>query len=316
VSEAPLVGVVVATRNRSRRLAELLESLRSQTLDPGYVELVVVDDASTDDTPAVLDLARREWGPRLTVIRRASAGGPGAARNDGWRAARAPLIAFTDDDCRADPGWLAAGLKAALANPGSFVQGRTQPISDELAGEGPYSRTLRVDAEGPYYQTCNMFYPRPLLERLDGFRALRSGEDTELAWRAMEAGWSSAWEPGARVEHAVLDRGPLGNLRFALSWSDAMYNLARHPGVRNAVMGGGLFWKPSHRLLALAAVGALLGVRHRPALLMAAPYVVHLTRRRGEPGVALRHLPYLALYDVVETVATVRGAVRHRVPVV
>src|SRR3954453_18710822 len=66
----------------------------------------------------------------LRVIRPDPGGGPAAARNEGWRAARAPLVAFTDDDCQARPGWLEAGLRAARENPGAFVQGPTEPIPE------------------------------------------------------------------------------------------------------------------------------------------------------------------------------------------
>ena len=65
------------------------------------------------------------------VIRRERPGGPAAARNEGWRAAGAPLVAFTDDDCVATPVWLEEALRAAREEPGAIVQGRTEPDPDE-----------------------------------------------------------------------------------------------------------------------------------------------------------------------------------------
>ena len=91
---SPLVSVVVATHNRAARLAALLESLQQQTLED--FEVVVCDDASSDDTQDVL---ARPWQLDLRHVRRDVAGGPAKARNAGWRAARGRLIAFTDDDC-------------------------------------------------------------------------------------------------------------------------------------------------------------------------------------------------------------------------
>jgi GT2 family glycosyltransferase len=210
--EAPAVAVVVATRDRAARLAELLESLRGQTLARERFEVIVVDDGSRDGTAALLASA-----DDVRVVTRAVGAGPAAARNEGWRVARASLVAFTDDDCVATPGWLEALVGACLARPGAIVQGRTAPREDERDRLGPFSRSLWVDG-GPYYQTCNIAYPRELLERLGGFDADAFpfvGEDTDLAWRAIESGASVAYEPSAVVHHAVAVLGPLGALRFA-----------------------------------------------------------------------------------------------------
>src|SRR3954451_19061576 len=109
--QAPLeISVVVATHNRATRLRALLDALASQTLPAEKFEVVVVDDGSRDDTPAVLARAAAaiDGGPRTVVLTQPVAGGPAAARNRGWRAASAPLVAFTDDDCRPTATWLEA----------------------------------------------------------------------------------------------------------------------------------------------------------------------------------------------------------------
>jgi glycosyltransferase involved in cell wall biosynthesis len=93
VSHPPGVSVVIPTRNRSALVEEAVRSALVQEWDP--LEVVVVDDASTDDTVSrlagVID-------PRLRVLKRPSRGGPSAARNDGIRAARFPYVAFLDSD--------------------------------------------------------------------------------------------------------------------------------------------------------------------------------------------------------------------------
>src|SRR5439155_11754789 len=124
-SQGPEVCVVVATRNRAERLRLLLDSLRSQSLPRSAFEVVVVDDGSTDGTPGVLgeEAARGEL--PLRVIRQDRSAGVAGARNAGWRAGGGRLVAFVDDDCVADPGWLAAGLAAARDSDGlALVQGR------------------------------------------------------------------------------------------------------------------------------------------------------------------------------------------------
>ena len=150
MSAIPEVSVVFATHDRAERVAMLIESLRRQTIDRSRFEVIAVDDGSRDHTPRVLAEAAERGDLDLRVMRRETAEGPASARNQGWRGARAPLIAFTDDDCVASPGWLEAGLAALKAEPGCFVQGRTDPSPDEVHLLGPFSRTLRVHELGPF----------------------------------------------------------------------------------------------------------------------------------------------------------------------
>src|SRR5690606_2222652 len=104
VSSAPLVSVVIPTHNYGRYLGEAVESVRAQGVPD--VELLVVDDASTDDTPAVL---ARLAGPDLRAIR-IEAGDVSTARNTGIGAARGRFLAFLDADDRWCPGKLARQL--------------------------------------------------------------------------------------------------------------------------------------------------------------------------------------------------------------
>ena len=119
---------------------------------------------------------------------------PGAARprpgTTAWRATQAPLIAFTDDDCEAEPEWLATILAAAVGNPGAVIQGPTHANPRELDQLGPFARTQRIETPNHWFQTCNIAYPRDLLERLDGFdeRFTSAGEDVDLGWRATAPG--------------------------------------------------------------------------------------------------------------------------------
>lgn len=100
----PLVSVVMPTRNRAERLAGAIASIDAQTYD--HWQLVVVDDGSADDTPALL-AARAADEPRLRVETTAGVGAA-AARNVGLRAASGDWVAFLDDDNVMHPGWLRA----------------------------------------------------------------------------------------------------------------------------------------------------------------------------------------------------------------
>ena len=106
----PEVSVVVPTHNRPAGLAKLVAALQGQDLAPARFEVIVVDDGS--EPPARVDAG----GLALRVVRHERPRGPAAARNSGWRAARAPLVAFVDDDCAPVAGWLGALLEAASAD--------------------------------------------------------------------------------------------------------------------------------------------------------------------------------------------------------
>jgi len=313
----PDVSVAVATRNRRDLLVQLLESLKAQTLPRESFEVVVVDDGSTDGTPELLARERDAGELQLQVIRRERAEGPAAARNDAWRAAGAPLVAFTDDDCTATPRWLEAGVAASRAEPGAIVQGRTDPRPDQLDRISPFSRTQIIHGVGPLYETCNIFYPRRLLEELDGFAAdtysMPAGEDTDLAWRALERGVEARYEPEALVHHAVLPAGPVGMLRSALRWHTAIPVFARHPELRRVHLHRGVFWSDVHEHLLRFLLGLVVARRSRlVALVLCRPYLIRLVRRRSGPLLA----PYILLLDLVELASVLRGAARSRVLVV
>jgi GT2 family glycosyltransferase len=319
MAAGPAVSVVIATHNRIDRLRALLGSLAAQTLAPDQFEVVVVDDGSSDGTAELLAAGAlvAAGTPPVRWLRRELGGGPATARNDGWRAAGAPLIAFTDDDCEAAPEWLAEALAAAAAHPGAVIQGRVDPLPAEAHLISPFVRTLRVHGDGPYYQTCNIFYPRELLEDLGGFDAasypVPGGEDTDLAWRAIEAGAPTAYAPSAQVFHAVSQIGALGRLRVAARWGRTLQVYRRHPAARERVFTKRIFWKPWHYTLVRASLALLLPRRLRHLrLFLAGPYIESLLLRcayeQGRPW----HAPFFVAEDLVELSAAVRASVRYR----
>jgi len=111
---APLVSVVVPTRNRAELVERAVASIVRQSWSTW--EAIVVDDASTDTTQAVLDgIAERD--PRVRVVRNETATGGSAARNRGIELAEGELLAFLDDDDEWLPTKLAAQVEFLLAQP-------------------------------------------------------------------------------------------------------------------------------------------------------------------------------------------------------
>src|SRR4051794_37569870 len=162
-TQDPSVAVVIATRFRETRLAFALEALAAQTLDRDRFEVIVVRasdsaDGALADVPAGLPV-------RYITC---PVAGAAAQRNLGWRATDAPLIAFTDDDCRPAPDWLER-LLAADRGSTTMLQGRTEPDPDERHLLWGLARSWEITAANGWEATRNMAYPRALLGRRRGF---------------------------------------------------------------------------------------------------------------------------------------------------
>lgn len=319
VSSSPDISVVLATHNRVVRLAALLESLRAQTIPSDRFEVVVVDDGSSDETSELLAKTVRDCELQIRVFRNEHAEGPAHARNVGWRAAVAPLIAFIDDDCVAVSRWIEAGLEACLANPDGIVQGQVDPVPEERVYLTPLARTIRIHSAGPYYQTCNIFYPRSLLHELGGFDqsfTMPGGEDTDLAWRAIERGTPTTFAPEAMAYHAVNRIGFRGRLRVAAHWHESMVVYKRHPELRRAVFTKRIFWKPWHYALFRVAVAMALPRRLRfiqPYLVI--PYLRSIELRCRNEGGSAAYALFYPVEDIVEVAAMIRASVRYRMVV-
>jgi GT2 family glycosyltransferase len=304
----PKVCVVVPTYNGAHRLHALLEALDRQTLPAADFEVVVVDDCSTDTTWN--DLERLAPGRRssIRVMRTAqNSGGPAAPRNLGWRSSRAHVIAFLDDDCLPEPDWLAGALAVMEADSQvGVLQGRTIPPPDfDFTSLGPWHVVREVHGETPWFEATNIFYRRSALEQVGGFdEYLRWwGEDTDLGWKVVEAGWRRGFTEKAVVIHEVRDRGWRWAARFG--WLDRRTVIAAsvHPRIRTEG-----FWKPwaFHRQpaeLALALVGLGISMWWRPAALLSIPYAWDRCPPVQRPS---RFIP-LAVQSLVVDAASLAG---------
>ena len=308
----------MASHARPERLRWLLNALAEQTLEREQWEAIVVHDYDAPTAERVLDrhpLARD--GVLRHVAIAPGTGSPSRQRNLGWRAARAPLVAFTDDDCRTEADWVERLLEAAGAAPGAVVQGATRPEPNEHAIlAAPHVRTLLIDPVNHYRQTCNMLYPRALLERLDGFdeRAI-AGEDVGLSLRAEAAGATIVPAPGAVVYHAIESHTLPGIVRQNLKWRHLAYLAKRHPEIRRTFPLR-VFWDEEHLWTATAMAGVLGAARHPALLVLAAPYAIRSSRRRGRGKrarlTAAAEMPGQAVRQVAEVVGLAAGSVRHR----
>jgi glycosyltransferase involved in cell wall biosynthesis len=192
VTAPPSVSVVIATYNRSALLRQAVRSMLEQTISD--IELVIVDDASTDDTPATLK-ELEALDSRIRSIRLASNAGPGEARNRGIAVARSDLIAILDDDDIALPDRLAIERTvlqhspelALVFSPVRWIDhlGRMTTVFPELVHQGNFPqdtdaifRLLYLDRN--YVENTTVMLRRTNLGQLRYATFTRIGEDRML----------------------------------------------------------------------------------------------------------------------------------------
>jgi hypothetical protein len=132
LAEAPTISIVLPTRNRSAVLRRAIDSVLAQSY-PRW-QLLVIDDASTDDTASVVGSIHDD----RVVLVRGDGAGAGKARNEGLRAASGSIVAFLDDDNLMAPGWLRAVVAAFQDRPElSAVYGAQLRDTERTAPDGP-----------------------------------------------------------------------------------------------------------------------------------------------------------------------------------
>jgi GT2 family glycosyltransferase len=316
----PEISVVVPSHDRPLRLRWLLNALEAQTLPRDRFEVIVGHDSSGPETeellrthPLALDGTLRD------VALPPGSAPPGRNRNAAWRLARAPVIAFTDDDCRPPADWLEQALRAAREHPGAIVQGRTMPDPVEVASDMAWVRKSQwvPSPPTPWCEACNIIYPRAVLESVGGFdETMYVGEDTDLALRAREAGTGYVGDAAVETFHAIDQITLIDAVRGAQRWSGLAELVRRHPQMRDEFPMW-IFWRRTHFWLLFAIAAWFLERRSRAWGLLAVPYVVHAlpTHHSHKPRGRLRALlglPHQVAIDVAEMVALVRGSIRHR----
>jgi cellulose synthase/poly-beta-1,6-N-acetylglucosamine synthase-like glycosyltransferase len=310
--------VVIPTHRRPDRCRRLLEALARQSLPASEFEVIVVDDASGDETGAVLAAMAKEVPYRLRTMTMAVNSGPAPARNAGWSLALTPLVAFVDDDCVPAPDWLEAGLRAFEAGEAvGVVQGPTVPPGDYDGAKWPrWHHCQDIRSPSPFFEACNVFYRRVALADVGGFDEAIGwwGEDTALGWGVLGRGWKKAWSDDAVVTHDVTVRGWRWRFQMALYERHMVELAARYPQFRAEA-----FWRPwafqrRNALFALAVIGAALSLRWRPAGALVLPY---LWKTRQSPGDALMliHWAEVIGVDAASTVGHLGGSLKARIVV-
>lgn len=194
----PAVSVVIPTRARHALLRRCLDAVLAQQLGGVPFEVIVVDDEHDSETLHMIRGLQRIPGeidgsvkPDLVYLRPVAGQGPAVARNRGWRAARAELIAFTDDDTVPQPGWLEHGLRAMAEAPHwSALCGRVVvPLAPQPRHRPTDHELMTLGLQEAEFVTANAFVRRGALEQVNGFdeRFTRPWrEDSDLQFRLVQ----------------------------------------------------------------------------------------------------------------------------------
>ena len=270
--------VIVPVRDRADELDRCLSSLGHAN------EVIVVDDGSTDRA-AVANVAARH-GARL--VERPHNGGPAAARNSGLRAvARTDVVAFLDSDCVAPPEWLEQLLPHFADPTVAAVSPRVMPSPAARSTTltryaalrspldlGPREAVVQPGTRVSYVPTAALLVRTDAMTGFD--ESLRYGEDVDLVWRLIDAGWQVRYDPAVLVHHAEPE-----------TWSGF---LGRH--FRYGTSAGPLSQRHPTRLAPMvlhpwpsAVTGLLLARRPAVASLVAIAATIQSARRLHDSGV-------------------------------
>jgi glycosyltransferase involved in cell wall biosynthesis len=200
----PTFSVVVPTYRRPEGLADCLRSLDKLDYPRDRFEVVVVDDGSgAPPDPGRVSID-------VTVIAQPHAG-PATARNTGAARARGDYLAFTDDDCQAEPDWLRELAEGLDGTPDLAVGGRTV----NALGENPYasatqllvdylSEWTRASGRAAFFASNNLAVPTEPFRARGGFDTgfpLAAGEDREFCDRWVRLGGRLSYAPRAVIRH-------------------------------------------------------------------------------------------------------------------
>lgn len=216
------ISVIVPTRNRKHLLEKLLDALYTQSFPPDFWEVIVVNNASTDGTQALLE----KWKSRLSQLKwvNESRVGSNFARNTGIRTASGSLIAFLDDDTVPHPQWIerilqrysvlnlktdCLGGRVALSLPNSLPRWYGSFLEHYLSHTHPSSSFSPISARS--LCSANVVLPATLLKSVGGFDErlnrktsnLRSNDETLTLLKLESSGAQFFYDPTIRVFHQI-----------------------------------------------------------------------------------------------------------------
>ncbi len=331
----PSMSVVICAHNAASTLDECLR--HTSVLEYPDLEVIVVDDGSTDATP---EIATRYPDVELIAIPHS---GLSAARNEGFRSARGEIIAYLDADAFPSPEW---PYHIALAFDGRRVGGvggpNVPPIDDPEGAQivarspgGPV-HVLVSDDRAEHVPGCNMAFWKSVLVEVGGFDPVytSAGDDVDLCWKVLDRGWEIGFAPAALVWHrrrgglrqylrqqrgygkaeALVEArhpdrfGPLGTA----SWRGRIYNGLVPPSGRQRVYRGAFGLSPFQSVY--RGGGHALDVAHQAGLPAAIATIVASPLAFVHAALGLPALAGVLLIATLAVIDMTRASVPRHMP--
>ena len=265
----PSVSIVIPSYNRAKELERCLRSLFVLDYPAGCFEIIIVDDASNDETSMMLQHLQQEataYGMAVHTLCHEKQQGAGISRNTGTEVAQYDLVAYIDSDCVASPSWLRelvpAFQDAKIGAVGGMIRaydrktllGSYEDVRSSLY-MGAYSQ--RVSLKGPltYLPTANMVVRRTIWQELTGFAPMTKGEDVDFCRRLLLSGASVMYIARGVVCHdyrTTLDA--FLHIHVAYASTEAAL-LKRHPSERRI-----LLLPPEQAIFATVLIGGVWGI--------------------------------------------------------
>jgi mycofactocin system glycosyltransferase len=208
----PSVSIIIPVRNRPQEIRACLSSLAKLNYPSGKIEIIVVDDCSSDSTPDVV----REFPVTLLAMKKHRQAS--FCRNIAARHAKNEIIAFIDSDCEADPDWLLdltpAFREKSIAAVGGMIDSfytinqldQYEKVQSSLMISSWYKRSSELD-HFFYVPSCNFLIRRDCFKELGGFKNdLHVGEDVDLCWRIQNSGLQVDYRPVGTIFHKHRNR--------------------------------------------------------------------------------------------------------------
>ncbi len=216
-----MISVILATKNRAAKLRQCLQAMDVASLRDLGGELVVVDNGSTDETPAVLEAFARDY-PGLVKIVTEPGGGVSVARNSGIAVATKKVLCFFDDDIYPERDYFRT-LAGLLDESFDLCSGRVL-LSDPRAARTSISESSEPCEFSPRallragrFHGCHLIVKRRVIEKIGAFdprlgagSVIPSGEDHDFVCRALNAGFRARYLPELCIyhDHGRTDNGP------------------------------------------------------------------------------------------------------------
>jgi glycosyltransferase involved in cell wall biosynthesis len=322
-----LVSVIVPTYNRAALLPYLFDALARQLYPASRMELVVVDNSSSDDTEEVVNRWKGAL-PFPTHFHRHENRGPAASRNLGAAHARGQILAFTDSDCIPGNDWLRNAVRGFLGETGLVCGPITAAASSAPVGV-LYTYLDETTAETGLYPTANFVVRRDAFEAVSGFDesfglfpwgGLKGGEDTDLAWRIKRAGFGVRFLGDVSVRHQPTGLSPRSWLLRPVRVQILPQLIRSIPELRGTFLWRRFFVSRLHFQFHLAWIGVAVAAatRRRLPLLATVPWllgikpVVAQEARRGGPARALVSTGLITEGFVMHTLVLIIASIRHR----